>query len=271
MKLDLHTHSIASDGEHTPTELIRLAKEQKLELYAITDHDTIDGIAEAKAAAKELGVNFVPGIEISTELGEEIHMLGLWIDEKNQALVSACEEYKQMRLGRGLRIIKYLQTVGIDISEQDMPEDKIGSLGRPYFAEFLQEHGYVRTRQEAFDRYLNSPAFHKATDRKKPTPEEAIALIHKAGGKAVLAHPGLLKMGKRWQESLIHNLVSSGLDGIEVYYQKHTASQIRFYRKLALEANLMCSCGSDFHGKKVKPNVPFGMELELFDMLNITI
>lgn len=262
MKLDLHTHSTASDGQYTPTELVQRAKEAGLSYYALTDHDTIDGIAEAKTAARSLDVSFIPGIEISTQLEEEIHMVGLWIDENNPMLTAACDSYKQSRLQRGTRIINYLSSLGISISNEDIPSDKEGSLGRPHFAQYLIEHGYVHSTQEAFDRYLNTPAFHKATDRIKPTPQEAIQLIHAAGGKAILAHPGLLKMGKRWQESLIHSLCEQGLDGIEVYYFKHTKNQVAYYRRLALQYNLFMSCGSDFHGEAIKPDVPFGMEVE---------
>lgn len=262
MRVDLHTHSTASDGQYHPRELVKMAKEHNLSLYALTDHDTIDGIAEARLAALQYDVNFIPGIEISTQLGEEIHILGLRIDETTPALIQACEEYKKSRLSRGQRIIDYLNSLGIPITRNDLPEKNDGSLGRPHFAQYLQQNGFVRTRQEAFDRYLNTPAFHAATDRKKPTPQEAISLIHSAGGKAFLAHPGLLKMGKRWQESLIAELREAGLDGLEVYYFKHTKNQVAFYRRLAIQNHLLCSCGSDFHGESVKPDVPFGMEID---------
>ncbi len=263
MRLDLHTHSTASDGQYSPREMVQKAKAAGLELYALTDHDTVAGQAEAIEAAKELGVNYVPGIEISTHDGEEIHMLGLYIDPCNEELIAKCQYFMEDRLGRGERIISFLQEKGIAITLEEVQAlAGEGSLGRPHFAEFLQGHGYVKSRQEAFDRYLNTREFHQKTDRLKPSPEEAIALIHQAGGKAVLAHPGLLKMGKRWQESLISGLTEAGLDGIEAFYHKHTFMQTKYYKKLANQYGLAVSCGSDFHGEKVKSNVPFGMELD---------
>lgn len=262
MRLDLHTHSTASDGQYSPSRLVEMAKEHALELYALTDHDTVDGIKEAKHRAEELGVNFIPGIEISTHKGEEIHMLGLYIDEDCKELIEACNEYMASRNGRGQRICAFLKEKGIDISEEEACQVAgSGSLGRPHFAAILQERGIVKTRQEAFERFLDTREFHEKTDRVKPSPKEAIDIIHKAGGLAVLAHPGLLKMGKRWQESLIAELKRAGLDGIECFYNKHTHMQVKYYKRLARENGLMASCGSDFHGEKVKPNVPFGMTL----------
>lgn len=262
MKLDLHTHSTASDGQYTPSELVEMAKEKELKMYALTDHDTVGGIQEARHKADELGVDFIPGIEISTHKGEEIHMLGLFIDERCSELIKACENYRQRRIGRGERICAFLKEKDIEITKEELKQAAgDASLGRPHFAKILQERGIVKTRQEAFSRYLDTAEFHRKTDGRKPSPEEAIELIHRAGGRAVLAHPGLLKMGKRWQESLIRELKETGLDGIECFYNKHTHMQKKYYRKLAEENGLMISCGSDFHGEKVKPNVEFGMEL----------
>ena len=262
MKLDLHTQSTVSEGQDTPSELVEMAKKNELKMYALTDHDTIAGIEEARHRAGELGVNFIPGIEISTHKGEEIHMLGLFIDEQCSDLINACQVYRERRIGRGERICAFLKEKGIEISKEELKEiEGNASLGRPHFAKILQERGIVKTRQEAFGRYLDTAEFHRKTDGQKPAPEEAIEIIHRAGGLAVLAHPGLLKMGKRWQESLIKGLKEAGLDGIESFYNKHTYMQKKYYRRLAEENGLMISCGSDYHGEKVKPNVNFGMEL----------
>lgn len=262
MKLDLHTHSTASDGQYRPAELVKMAKEKGMEMYALTDHDTVGGIEEARETAERLEVNFVAGIEISTHKGEEIHMLGLYIDEQCSDIVNACRTYMDRRTERGEKIRTFLKEKGIEISREEVEEIAgTGALGRPHFAKILQERGIVKTRQEAFSRYLDTTEFHRKTDEKKPAPEEAIDIIHKAGGRAVLAHPGLLKMGKSWQESLIRELKGAGLDGIECFYNKHTYMQKKYYRRLAEENGLMISCGSDFHGEKVKPNVMFGMEM----------
>lgn len=263
MKLDLHTHSTASDGQYSPAEMVQKAKDTGLELYALTDHDTIAGQREAVEKARELEVNYIPGIEISTQEGEEIHILGLFIDPDNEILLRQCQIFEEDRLNRGKKIVAFLQEKGVDVSLKEV--QKIagnGSLGRPHFAEFLLEHGYVKSKKEAFARYLNTQEFRRKAERIKPGPAEAIELIHQAGGKAVLAHPGLLKMGKQWQEELIAKLTAVGLDGIECFYQKHTFMQTKFYLNLAKEHHLAITCGSDFHGEKVKPNVPFGMELD---------
>lgn len=262
MYLDLHVHTTASDGQYTPTEVLTMAKNLGLEMIAITDHDTIDGIAEAQAAALELGVSFVPGIEISTQDTEEVHILGLGIDAKNPTLCEACAEYSKSRENRAQKICEYLMTKRIKV-----PMDEIqkiaggGVIGRPHFAQYLQENGYVKTRQEAFKKYLDTKEFKKYTDRKKPTPEEAITLIHQAGGKAFLAHPGLLKMGWSEVESFIVRLKSCGLDGIEAYYSHHTKPQIEKFLQLAEKYELQVSAGSDFHGEKVKSDIVLGYNI----------
>ncbi len=263
MKIDLHTHSTVSDGQYTPTELIRLAKQANLEVIALTDHDTVDGIKEAREAAGQLGQPFIAGIEISTRKEEEIHMVGLGIDEDHPALIAETKKLMEDRANRGAVITEYLRALGISVDYEEVKAMAgEGSVGRPHFAQYLQKHGYVRSRQEAFDRYLNTPSFHKATDRILPPPEEAIELIHLSGGKAVLAHPGLLKMGKSWQEDFICRLKECGLDAIEAYYSKYSKAQEKYYRALAKRYDLKISVGSDFHGEKVKPDVKLGMELE---------
>lgn len=263
MLIDLHTHSSASDGQYTPAELIMLAKKKNVSVIALTDHDTVSGIKEARACAKEMDQPFIAGIEISTRKEEEIHIVGLGIDEDHPRLLAVTEKLMQDRLNRGNVIVEYLGKLGIEI---DFDEVKRlageGSVGRPHFAEYLQKHGYVRSRQEAFERYIDTPPFHKETDRILPSPEEAIALIHDAGGKAVLAHPGLLKMGKRWQEDFIYHLKKNGLDAIEVYYSKYSKAQEKYYRSLAMRYALEISIGSDFHGELVKPDVKLGMYVD---------
>ena len=263
MYLDLHTHSSASDGQYTPSELMELAKQLNLEVIALTDHDTVAGIREARQRATEIGQDFIAGIEISTRESEEIHILGLGIDEENEVLLSATGKWMRERTDRGIVITDYLKSIGVEVDYEEVKElAGFGSVGRPHFAEYLQKHGYVRSRQEAFDRYIDTPSFHKATDRVLPSPQEAISLIHQAGGKAVLAHPGLLMMGKRWQESLIKDLKVAGLDALEVYYSKHCKAQERCYLSLAKRFGLGISAGSDFHGEKVKPDVKLGMKVE---------
>ena len=262
MYLDLHVHTTASDGQYSPSEIISKAKEIGLEMIAITDHDTVDGIAEAKAVATELQVKFIPGIEISTQDKEEVHILGLGIDEQNSELVAACEFYSASREQRAEKICEYLGTKRIKVALEEI--QKIagdGVIGRPHFAQYLEENGYVKNREEAFRKYLDTKEFKKYTDRKKPTPEEAISLIHAAGGKTFLAHPGLLKMGWTEVELFIERLKAIGLDGMECYYSRHTKPQVERFLELAKKYDLQISAGSDFHGEKVKSDISLGYRI----------
>lgn len=263
MILDLHTHSTASDGQYSPAELMDVAKEKMLEVVALTDHDTVDGIEEARKEAEALGISFIPGIEIGTREYEEVHILGLGIDETNVLLQETTRQYMLERENRGVVICEYLRTKGIEIDyEEILALAGQGSVGRPHFAQFLQEHGYTKTRKEAFTRYIDTPSFHEATDRKLPSPIEAIELIHGAGGYAVLAHPGLLKKGKEKQENFIKLLKENGLDGIEAFYSKHDYPQEKFYLTMAEKYDLKISCGSDFHGELIKPEIKLGMQVK---------
>ena len=272
MYIDLHTHTTASDGQYSPSELINMAKEKGIQRFAITDHDTVSGLDEAAKTAETEDMNFIPGIEISTHKGVEIHMLGLYIDYRNPELVRECEGFEESRANRAQRICEYLNNIKIPVVLEEVREYAgEGSIGRPHFARWLQEYGYVETRREAFSRYLDTPRFKAATERTKPEPEVAIELIHKAGGIAVLAHPGLLKLGKRNQESLIRTLKAAGLDGLECFYSKHDRKQEEYYLRLAEEYNLKVSCGSDFHGEKVKPDVTLGMNLDEKRLKDISI
>lgn len=261
--LDLHIHTTASDGQYTPPEIINQAKTRNLVLVAITDHDTIDGIPEAKRQAAILGVNFIPGVEISTQDEEEIHILGYGIDETSSELKECCRRYTRSRLERGQRICDFFKRRGIFMKMEEVARIVgDGSMGRPHFAAWLQENGYVLSRREAFEKYLDTPEFHAETDRMKPTPEEAVRMIRQAGGKTVLAHPGLLKMPVQKQEYLISKLKPLGLDGVECFYSKHNREQTKHYLDLAEQYDMEISCGSDFHGEKIKPDVNLGMEFD---------
>lgn len=264
MKLDMHIHTTASDGQYTPSEIAAKAAQMGLSVFAVTDHDTVAGVAEGRQAAKKLGVRMIPGIEISTFDTEEIHMLGYHIDETNESLVLKCEAFAMEREGRGKRMCDYLNGIGISVDWNEILEIAAGAnISRPHFAAYLQKHGYVTERKEAFKKYLDTPEFHKATDRKLPTPCEAIDTIHEAGGEAVLAHPGLLRMSKEEQKNLIWRCKEHGLDGLECYYGKHTDEQTAFYLGIAKEYGLKVTAGSDFHGEQVKPDVKMGMEMNI--------
>ena len=239
-----------------------------LKAMAITDHDTVVGIKDGRKAAARYDIRFFPGIEISTQKGEEIHILGYNIDEDSPKLIRSCEQYEKDRLGRGERICDFFNRRDIPMMLDEVKTIAgEGSLGRPHFAAWLMEKGYVSDRRVAFSKYLDTKEFHEETDRIKPTPEFAIELIHKAGGRAVLAHPGLLKMSEGNQEILIRDLTEAGLDGIEAFYNRHKTKQTNLYIDFARRFDLKLSCGSDFHGEKVKPDVKLGMVLN-YDFLN---
>ena len=263
MKLDLHTHSTASDGQYTPAELIQLASEKGLELFSITDHDSVSGLSEGKKEAEKHNIQFIPGIEISAQEDEEIHVLGYGIDHKNDLIVKCCEDFRNERLHRGGRICEFLKSKGIDIDMDSIREIAGDSnLGRPHFARYLIDKGYVSERKEAFDKYLDTPEFLEATRRKEPTIPQSIDIIHSAGGKAVLAHPAFIHKNNDELEDMIARLKEYGLDGIECFYSKHKKLQSDFYLELAYKYDLKTSCGSDFHGENVKADVKLGMDFD---------
>lgn len=261
--IDLHTHTHYSDGELTPQELMEQAASIGCKLIAVTDHDTVSGIAEAREAAAAHGIKFVAGVEISTQEREEVHMLGLGIDENNELLRAKCKVFRECREKRAELICEFFARRGIDVSMEEIRRDAEGKvIARPHFAAYLVKHGYVGSTKEAFDRYLNTQDFHKEVTRVKPTPEEAIELIHQAGGKAVLAHPGQLKKNWEEREFFIATLKRAGLDGLECYYDKHTPADTDRFLALAKKFRLGTSCGSDFHGIHVKPDVKLGMHYD---------
>jgi hypothetical protein len=260
---DLHIHTTASDGQYTPSQIIAMAKDKGITCLSITDHDTVAGIAEGAEAARQAGIDFIPGIEISVQGHRELHILGYHIDPHNHALVAMCSEFAENRAKRGERILDYLQGYGITLAlEQVLVHTKNGLLGRPHFARALVEAGYVGTTREAFDRYLGTPAF-DAIERPKPSFAEGIKIIANAGGLAVLAHPALLKLDDHALETLLRELIENGLGGIEAFYSTHTQAQTGFYLSLCEKYRLTVTGGSDFHGEKVKPDIPLGIRAAL--------
>ncbi len=263
MLVDLHTHSNASDGQYSPSDLTHLVYNSGIELWSLTDHDTIDGVAEAASASATFGIDFVPGIEISTQDITEIHILGYGIDTENPILNDRCSEFQKARSCRGERIRVYLAQKGIDIDLEEVVGYAEGNvLARPHFARYLVEHGYVPDRKSAFDRYLDTEDFKKNTDRRKPHPEETIELIHQAGGLAVLAHPGNYHLTEEVLINLLGRLSDMGLDGIECIYSGHSESQTNQYLRIMHLYDLKTGCGSDYHGEKVKPNLALGMNID---------
>ncbi|MCR5674697.1 MAG: PHP domain-containing protein [Lachnospiraceae bacterium] len=263
MKLDLHLHSTASDGQYRPAEVAWMAAEKGLEIFALTDHDTVAGLAEAGEAAEKLGIRFLPGIEISTQDVDEIHILGFGIDDRCEALLESCRAFAESRLKRAALICDWLNGQGIPVTMEEMQGYAGRAMpSRPHFAAYLMDHGYAASRSEAFERYLDTAEYHRAVNRVRPSCKKAIDLIHEAGGLAVLAHPAQYKMDDETLDGFIRRLKADGLDGVECFYSRNTPEQTALFLALAEKHGLRVSCGSDFHGELVKPDVRMGMEVE---------
>lgn len=258
-RIDLHTHSLVSDGTYTPAELVRYAKGKGLRAIALTDHDRIDGIEEAEAVGGEVGVEVIPGLELSADFPEgAMHFLGLFIDRTSPSFRRRLAVFQAARRERNPKIVKKLQEMGFKITEEEVAAAAGGGqAGRPHFARVLMEKGYVHSIAEAFERYIGDggPAYVK---KPQPSPEACIALIHEANGVAVLAHPNTLRLPVERLGALLERLAKAGLDGIEVYYSTHTPEETIRYERLADAWNLAKTGGSDFHGKH-KPQIDLGI------------
>jgi predicted metal-dependent phosphoesterase TrpH len=244
IQADLHAHTTASDGTFTPRQLVELAKRKGLTAVAVTDHDTTGGLAEALQAGYELGVEVVPGIELSTHFeGREVHVLGYFYDPEHAELIDLIQRMREDRLTRMDKMIDKLAGAGVDISRQEVLEEaQGGSIGRPHIARVLMRKGYVSNIPEAFDHYLGTGKV-GYVERLKITPAEAVALIVKAGGAPVVAHPGLVD-----KDHLFDVLVPLGLVGLEAYHPDHTEEKRAHYAELAKRHGLIATGGSDFHG-----------------------
>ena len=257
--IDLHTHSTASDGSYAPAEVVRLAKEGGLAAVALTDHDTIDGVAEAVAAGEKYGVEVIPGVEISARFpGGSMHILGLYIDYTNGHLDERLAVLKRARAERNPQIIAKLNALGIPISMAQVEAiSGGGQVGRPHIARALLEAGFVSNIQQAFDIYLRKGGKAYAGKFRFPQ-EEAIAMIRDVQGVPVLAHPFTLGLGSAFAlRHLLLELKNLGLAGLEVYYSEHTPEQEALYLKLARELDLLITGGSDYHGAN-KPEITLG-------------
>jgi predicted metal-dependent phosphoesterase TrpH len=245
-QIDLHTHTTASDGTFSPAENILRAVEKGLKAIAITDHDTINGIEEGLAeAAKHEDIECIPGIEISTLYnGQDIHVLGYFINYKDEEFLSSLQKLQSVRDQRNRLIIKNLNDLGIHIEETELEVKRHGdgNVGRGHIAEILMEKGIIKSIPEAFEKYLGKgKAAFAMIERISPI--EAIKLIQKANGIPVLAHPGIYEA-----DELIPILCENGLAGIEYFHPDHTADQVNHYERLAEKYSLIKTAGSDFHG-----------------------
>ena len=265
MTADLHTHSTASDGQYTPTQLVRLAKERGLDALALTDHDTVDGLEEAVLAGERMGIRVIRGIELSAREYPTFHILGYGFDPESPALSDLCRELKEGRDQRAPRIIAFLEEQGVRIPLSEVEELAGGQImGRPHFAQVLVRHGYVSSNREAFDRYLDTRDFHRRVERPKPLAQVCVETIRAAGGKASLAHPYQIGVGDEALETLVRGLAEYGIDAIECYYPKYSPEQQALYLRLTEQFHLHVTGGSDFHGERVKPGVELAkLELDI--------
>lgn len=261
--IDLHVHSNHSDGTLSPEELVSLAVATGVSAFALTDHDTVSGIAKAKAAASEqnrsgASVTVISGTEISAAYQKkDIHILGLFVDETNPILLAALEQAIHSRDHRNELMAERFRSLGIPLTLDELrlanPDTVIT---RAHFAKYLIEHHHVKTSEEAFRRYLNydAPCF---VPREYMQPERAISLILEAGVIPVLAHPLLYKLPPQELEALLKRLTDAGLKGLEVYYSSNTGFDEQICYSLANRFGLLMTGGSDFHGTN-KPNLYLG-------------
>ena len=267
--VDLHTHTTASDGTLSPSELVRAAARRGVRVLAVTDHDSTDGLRDALAEAEQhRPLTIVPGLEINCDVpGAEVHVLGYLVDHEAAWFQDFLREQRAERVARVHRIAARLAELGLPIDPAEVfAIVKEGAAGRPHVAQVMVQRGYVKSVREAFDRYLhvNGPA---NVPRKRLTPAEAVRIIRRARGVPVFAHPGLAD-----RDALIPELVEAGLMGIEAIYAEHSAAQTAHYQDLCRRHGLIATGGSDYHGERSgrtnplgHPPVPMSVYVELKD------
>lgn len=268
--IDLHLHTVYSDGTLQPKEVVCLAKEKGVTTIAITDHDGTGGIGKALEAGKELGIRVIPGIELSTgsEDGYYMHILGYGIDVNNRQLCEALADIRQKRKERNEQLMAALREIDCPITLRDLPEKgEEDYIGKPDFARALMGKGYVTSPKEAFaeGKFLRSPQV-RAVHRTKIHIRQAIDLIHQAGGVAVLAHPLKISWPEKERKDdfftrlarLLPQLKNWGIDGMECYYSKHLLYETERLVALAEDYGLLVTAGSDFHGPEFDPQLTIG-------------
>jgi predicted metal-dependent phosphoesterase TrpH len=254
LRIDLHTHSKRSDGTFEPAEVVRLAAERALDVVALTDHDTTDGLAEAFATGSVVGVEVVPGVEFSAEFeGNSVHVLCYWMDPQDAALQLELRRLREDRFRRGELMVGKLQELGLPVAFQRVRAIAgDATIVRPHVAQAMVEAGVVATEKEAFERYIGDggPA-HVAKHALDPV--NAVALIDGAGGVCALAHPGMWGDQSSVPVELIERMAAAGMRGLEVDHPDHTPEMRERYRTLAGELGLIATGGSDCHGTRYDP------------------
>ena len=255
MRIDLHTHTIASDGLLAPEALVALAHDGGVGVLAVADHDSTDGVDPAMTAGRRVGMEIIPAVEINTDVHEsEIHVLGYYIDHHQPWFQELLGRLRDGRVNRAAKMVEKLNALGIRIDFARVRALASGAVGRPHVARALVEAGVVASTEEAFEKFLgrNGPAY---VERMKLTPPEAVQVIQRAGGIPVLAHPG-------WgvKDEVIPALVEAGLEGLEVYYPDHTPAMVTRYLEIAGRLRLLVTGGTDFHGGDLATKVPPGSQ-----------
>jgi len=252
-KVDLHSHTNYSDGFHSPEELVHKAKDAEIDILSITDHDSVNAIEEATKIGEKLGIEIIPGVEISSDLrGAEVHILGYFIDIENKELAHYLSFFREERVRRAARIVEKLNNLGFEITLEDVLEKaKNSAVGRPHIAQAMLEKEIVNSYFEAFNKYIKNggPAYEPKVHL---SPQSAFKIISDAGGLSFIAHPAHMP------ESMIKELIEAGADGIEVIHPSHSRELKRFYHGIVNEYFLLESGGSDFHGGKREDDEKFG-------------
>jgi 3',5'-nucleoside bisphosphate phosphatase len=249
MKVDLHNHSYYSDGVLSPTEVVHLAKEQGCELFALTDHDTVDGLAEAKVEADKLDMEFIPGVEVSAMWSNmTIHILGLGVNADNAVLQAGLKQHQDFRQLRAEKMARGLGGAGVvGAMEKTQVIAKKGMITRTHFAQMLIQEGVCKDMRSVFKRFLTGKK-PGGVGSKWAQFDEVIEWIHAAGGKAVLAHPLRYRMTNTKVKRMMGDLVANGCDGVEVVTGSSNADEITLMSQWARELGLLASSGSDYHG-----------------------
>lgn len=257
-RIDLHTHSLKSDGAQTPADVVRTAYAAGLSAIALSDHDNIEGVPEAMAEGQRLGIEVIPAVELSAQSDTELHILGYFIDIHNRQLKDAMAYALQVRNQRQEETCRKLNEQGFQITMDELRQEANGNsvLCRAHFAQILVKKGYVSAVQDAFTQYL-SVGCYAYSNRQALTGPEAVTLIREAGGIAVAAHLHLMKLPDPELKAYLKTLIPYGLDGVEGYYTDYTPDMNRRYRAMAEELGLTISGGTDYHGAN-KPHISIG-------------
>ncbi len=244
-KVDLHLHTNHSDGFYPPAELVRKAKDAGLDCIGISDHDSLSGFEEAALEGNKIGIEVIPGVEISSDVKDkEIHVLGYFVEPGNSELERYLNFFREERIKRAEQIVIKINNLGMPLNINDVLDiAKNSAVGRPHIAQAMLERGFINSYYEAFNKYIGNdgPAYEKKVH---VSPKSAFKIINDAGGLSFIAHPGYM------HENLLKELIEAGVDGIEVFHPSHSNQQIKFYKGIVSEYFLLEAGGSDFHGGK---------------------